>query len=45
MQSGAVIEGFDVVEDGGASLGVNGEAGSRQNLVRSSATSLPCPAF
>ena len=26
MQSGAVVEGFDVIEDGGASLGVGGEA-------------------
>ena len=26
MKSGAVIEGFDVIEDGGASLGAGGEA-------------------
>ena len=26
VQSGAVIKGFDVVEDGGASLGAGGEA-------------------
>ena len=26
MQSGAVIEGFDVIEDGGASFGEGGEA-------------------
>ena len=26
MQSGAVIEGFDVIEDGGASCGVGSEA-------------------
>jgi len=26
VEPGAVIEGFDVVEDGGASLGVGGEA-------------------
>ena len=26
MESGAVIEGFDVVEDGSASLGESGEA-------------------
>ena len=26
MESGAVIEGFDVVEDGGASLGEGGKA-------------------
>ena len=26
MESGAVVEGFDVIEDGGASLGVGGEA-------------------
>ena len=26
MESGAVIEGFDVIEDGGASLGEGGEA-------------------
>jgi len=26
VESGAVVEGFDVIEDGGASLGVGGEA-------------------
>ena len=26
VESGAVIEGFDVIEDGGASLGAGGEA-------------------
>jgi hypothetical protein len=26
MQSGAVIESFDVVEDGGACIGMSGEA-------------------
>ena len=26
VQSGAVVEGFDVIEDGGASLGEGGEA-------------------
>ena len=33
MQSGAVIKGFDVIEDGGASCGVGGEALMINQLV------------
>ena len=37
MQSGAVIEGFDVIEDGGASCGVGGKALVIDQLVFESA--------
>ena len=33
MQSGAVIKGFDVIEDGGASLGKGGETLMIDQLV------------
>ena len=33
MQSGAVVKGFDVIEDGGASLGAGGEAVVIDQLV------------
>ncbi len=33
MESGAVTEGFDVVEDGGASFGLGGEAVVIDQLV------------
>ena len=33
MESGAIVEGLDVIEDGGASLGAGGEAMMRDQFV------------